>query len=119
MSEISHHFVSGSDFSGLFSTGSMPVAGLHLMNDGGVQIFMTEPPVSESDTEAMEDWNEACNVTDYLMYALENRKWLSEYYYKQQEMWDATIEQSKTLERERLKASFTLIQGGKPDSEKE
>ena len=118
MSEISHHFVSGSDFSGLFSSGSQPVAGLHLMNDGGVQVFMSTPPLSCSDEE-ITDWNDACNVTDFLLYALDNPVWISQWYLDQRELLDATIEQSKALERERLKASFTLIQGGKPDTEQE
>ena len=115
MSAISHHFVSGSDFSGLFSSESMPIAGLHLMSDGGVQIFMTEPPLSSS-AEDLAEWNDACNVTDYLLHALENPKWIEQWHYLQKSRWEDTLEKSKSLERERMKSLLTLIPGGKTDS---
>ena len=115
MSAVTHHFLSGSDMSELFTSGSLPIAGLHLMKDGGVQIFMTEPPLASP--EALEDWNEACNVTDYLLYALENKKWVYQYFKEQQFVWEEAIESVKAREREELKASFQLIQGGRADEE--
>ncbi len=115
MSSIQHHIISGSDINVLFNSGSAPVAGIHLMNDGGVQIFMTEPPLNASDDD-MSEWSDACNVTDYLLYALENQRWIAQWHFHQKGLWEDAVEKSKIREKDRMRSILTLLPGGKSGS---
>lgn len=85
------------------------------MKEGSVQIFMTEPP--EASEEDLTEWNDACNVTDFLLYALENPEWIAQWHREQHGLWEDAIERSKIEERANIRSQLTLIQGGKPDDE--
>lgn len=85
------------------------------MKEGSVQIFMTDPP--DSSEEALSEWNDACGVTEYLLYALENPKWIAQWHIEQRGLWQDALEKSKSKERDRVRSQLTLIKGGKSDGE--
>ena len=43
----------------------------------------------------MSEWSDACNVTDYLLYALENQRWIAQWHFHQKGLWEDAVEKSK------------------------
>ena len=73
---------------------------------------MAPSPVPESDNVYWKEWQEAADVTSFLLYALERPDWINEWKSMEAKLiakWEA---QEAAKERARLKAKFRLIQGG-------
>jgi hypothetical protein len=116
MSAVSHHFLSGSDFVDMFKGEDKPMAGMLLMPSGGVQVFMSEPPPL-SDDDSLGAWGEAADVTEYLLYALENPVWINQWQRMQHSLWQEAMEESRIREKESLRAHLRIIPGGKVDAD--
>ena len=117
MSVVTHHFVSGSDFA-FISPDAPPIAGMLLMKDGGAQVFLSDPP-DPDDVESLELWGEACDVTEYLLYAMERSDWIIEYHNAQRDIWLQAMAEKDRKNREALRSTLRVIQGGKSDSDPE
>jgi len=95
---------------------SRPLGGVYLMGDGDVVPFLSAVPDDADDDEAMEH-DMAQMAVRYVMYALDRDDWKREF-----AEWEATLEESlrattESIRRDKLRASLTVIPGGKTDEE--
>ena len=95
-----------------------PLGGVYLMGDGDVVPFLSAAPDDADDDTAME-YDMAQMAVRYVMYALDRDDWKSEF-----AEWESTLEESlrattEAIRRDKLKASLTVIPGGKIDEESE
>lgn len=93
-----------------------PLGGVYLMGDGDVVPFLSSAP-DDADDDTAEDYDMAQMAVRYVMYALDRDDWKREF-----AEWEATLEESfrassEAVRRDKLRASLTVIPGGKSDEE--
>lgn len=85
------------------------------MPGGGIHLFLSPSPDDE-DTN-WEEWNEAADVTNFLLYALDRSDRISEWQSREMLLMKQWAEDEAARERARLKAKFRLIHGGLGDGD--
>ena len=109
-------FVTGSDGSGTLQDGLGDLSDTHagiVFKGGLARIAISPPPELTEPMEAVEDWNDACGLLGFVMYALDREDWMAEFIAYEQLIRDSILD---AVDKERIqetKASFKVIQGGK------
>ena len=108
-------FVTGSDGAATLAEGLGNLAEAHtgiVFKGGMARVAMSAPPDITAPLEEAQDWNDACGLLSFVMYALDREDWMKEFVAYEELIRDSILE---AVDRERGKDardSFQVIQGG-------
>ena len=86
-----------------------PLAALLLLKDGDAQVVLGDEPTSVVDRD---DWETASNALAYLVYAISREDWCAEWAQSEHQLRRQFEEGIREVERDRLRSSFRVIDGG-------
>ena len=86
-----------------------PLAALLLLKDGDAQVVLGDEPTSAVDRD---DWETASNALAYLVYAISREDWCAEWAQSEHQLRRQFEEGIREVERDRLRSSFRVIDGG-------
>ena len=89
-----------------------PLAALLLLKDGDAQVVLGDEPINVADRE---DWETASNALAYLVYAVSREDWCAEWAQSEHQLRRQFEEGIREVERDRLRNSFKVIDGGAND----
>ena len=89
-----------------------PLAALLLLKDGDAQVVLGDEPTGAVDRD---DWETASNALAYLVYAIGREDWCAEWAQSEHQLRRQFEEGIRELERDRLRNSFRVIDGGADD----
>ena len=89
-----------------------PLAALLLLKDGDAQVVLGDEPTGVVDRD---DWETASNALAYLVYAIGREDWCAEWAQAEHQLRRQFEEGIRELERDRLRNSFKVIDGGADD----
>ncbi len=113
-------FVTGSDGAATLSEGLGDLSEAHtgiVFSGGMARVAMSAPPDITAPIEEAQDWNDACGLLSFVMYALDREDWMKEFVAYEELVRDSIME---AVDRERVQEardSFQVIQGGKASEE--
>ena len=96
-------------FDGPGLDGNPPLAALLLLRDGDAQVVLGDEPAGEGDHD---DWETASNALAYLVYAISREDWCAEWAQSEHQLRWQFEEGIREVERDRLRSSFEVIDGG-------
>ncbi len=108
-------FVTGSDGSGTLQDGLGDLSDSHagiVFKGGLARIAISPPPELTEPMEVVEDWNDACGLLSFVMYALDREDWMKEFIAYEELIRDSIIE---AVDKERVheaRSKLQVIQGG-------
>ena len=103
-------------FEGPGLSANPPLAALLLLKDGDAQVVLGDPP---SDPRDLSDWETASNALSYLVYAISREDWCAEWSQSEHQLRRQFEEGIKEVERDRLRQTFRVIDGGASDGSTE
>ena len=110
------NFATGSIFSSLSKEDSLPLAGLFLCASGSIRTMIGTPP-SSSQIET-EEHESALSVLSYLLYALDNSKWIKQYHDEEIRLIRELESENKALESRQRRSHLHVLQGGMSKGDK-
>ncbi len=113
-------FVTGSDGNGTLKEGLGDLADAHagiVFKGGMARIAIAPPPEITEPIDTVEDWNDACGLLGFVMYALDREDWMKEFIAYEELIRDSILE---AVDQERIKEArsrLRVIQGGADEGE--
>lgn len=86
-----------------------PLAALLLLKDGDAQVVLGDPPTDAADRD---DWETASSALAYLVYAVSREDWCAEWAQSEHQLRRQFEEGVREVEKERLRSTFRVIDGG-------
>lgn len=108
----------GPGLAGAFAKGVLDDAHAGIVFRGGLaSLAVTEPPALNASPEEVQAWSDAVGLINFLMYALDQEEWMSEWVDWEMAMSESIAEALDRDAMDRRRAGLTLIRGGKEDTQ--
>ena len=118
---MTEHKMTGSITPGLMDDliNKKPLGGVYLLPEGGILPFTCAEPEDDGSMDylnTLADWHVSQEAIRFLLYALERDDWKREF-----SEWESTLEETlllakRAVERDRLRRSLRVIDGGLEDN---
>ena len=113
-------FVTGSDGPSSLKEGLGDLTDAHagLVFKGGMaRIAMSPPPEITAPIEAVDEWNDACGLLGFVMYALDREDWMKEFVAYEELIQESIMEAVDTARINEARSRLRVIQGGQDGSD--
>ena len=108
-------YVTGSDGNGTLKEGLGDLSDAHagiVFKGGLARIAISPPPELTEPMDTVEDWNDACGLLGFVMYALDREDWMKEFIAYEELIRDSIMEAVDKERVQEARSKLQVIQGG-------